>query len=499
MFAIQPIETETETSPRAGLAGPRALQRRHGLDDGAVLLRAARRHRRGQGVLPRVPGQGDVPRRRADAARAVGRVGRRAVRERQDRRPEAQAGPSAQGASRGGGAAGPVAPEATPPDRASRRQRRAGTTNGERLPPAASTCESRPAGGQTWCCDASDERPALLVSACLLGTCCNHEGGHSRRTAVEALAATHRLVPICPEACGGLPTPRPAAERRGDRVVNVRRRRRHRLRTNAARHAAVRARARGRRARSAVLKARSPSCGSSTVYDGTFTRTFATGRRRHRGSTASGRNRGRERRRPRPRRLLPRNSEGIAPTKAHESSRRRITKRPRRISHSAFRNRGSNGTGPVEAGAVAASTATRTRSIDLGSASRFRPLCCECAARPTPTARVRTVRWTRWRSASAASCQGRRRSSRGRCAARTRAAANVAASVAFVAAVVANARSELRHGAGNVDDNERGAVSSSATTARAVRASLSVLLPLPCVASANRARPSGTRRRACRR
>jgi hypothetical protein len=34
----------------------------------------------------------------------------------------------------------------------------------------------------------SDDRPALLVSACSLGTCCNHERGHSRGMAVAALA-----------------------------------------------------------------------------------------------------------------------------------------------------------------------------------------------------------------------------------------------------------------------------------------------------------------------
>src|SRR6476661_11031343 len=67
---------------------------------------------------------------------------------------------------------------------------------------------------------AEETRPALLVSSCLLGTRCNHEAGHSRRAAVEELARTHRLVPVCPEVCGGLSTPRPAAERVGERVMN---------------------------------------------------------------------------------------------------------------------------------------------------------------------------------------------------------------------------------------------------------------------------------------
>jgi uncharacterized protein YbbK (DUF523 family) len=92
---------------------------------------------------------------------------------------------------------------------------------------------------------------------------------------VLELASTHRLVPICPEACGGLATPRPAAERRGDRVVT------------AAGDDVTDAYARGAAAavelahavgaREAVLKARSPSCGSARVYDGTFTRTLRDG------------------------------------------------------------------------------------------------------------------------------------------------------------------------------------------------------------------------------
>jgi uncharacterized protein YbbK (DUF523 family) len=121
----------------------------------------------------------------------------------------------------------------------------------------------------------SPERPALLVSACLLGVRCNHEGGHSRRPAVEALAETHRLIPVCPEVCGGLSTPRPAAERVGDRVVNVDGDDVTDAYALGARTAVELAHAVG--AHRAVLKARSPSCGSAQVYDGTFSRTLRAG------------------------------------------------------------------------------------------------------------------------------------------------------------------------------------------------------------------------------
>jgi uncharacterized protein YbbK (DUF523 family) len=122
---------------------------------------------------------------------------------------------------------------------------------------------------------AGDERPALLVSACLLGVRCNHEGGHSHRAAVEELATTHRLIPICPEACGGLSTPRSAAERVGDRVVNAHGDDVTDAYVRGAAAAVDLAHAIG--ARRAVLKARSPSCGSSQIYDGTFSRRLRPG------------------------------------------------------------------------------------------------------------------------------------------------------------------------------------------------------------------------------
>ena len=114
-------------------------------------------------------------------------------------------------------------------------------------------------------------QPAVLVSACLLGVRCNHEGHANTSDAVIALRATHRVVPVCPESAGGLPTPRPAAELGSD----------GRVRTQdgtdvtewferGAAHAVRVAEAVG--ATRAVLKARSPSCGCHEVYDGTFTR-----------------------------------------------------------------------------------------------------------------------------------------------------------------------------------------------------------------------------------
>jgi uncharacterized protein YbbK (DUF523 family) len=116
----------------------------------------------------------------------------------------------------------------------------------------------------------------LLVSACLLGVECNHRGEGNPSSAVLELRRDRRLIPVCPETAGGLPTPRPAAEiqpsgrvrtAEGDDVTDAYERgAAHTVRLAAATGAA-----------GAVLKARSPSCGCHEVYDGTFSRTRAPG------------------------------------------------------------------------------------------------------------------------------------------------------------------------------------------------------------------------------
>ncbi len=109
---------------------------------------------------------------------------------------------------------------------------------------------------------------SVLVSACLLGARCRYAGDGKRLGGLDALMRCAQIVPVCPEIYGGLPTPRAPAERRGDRVIN-----RDGADVTAefergAQEALELAELFG--ARFALLKERSPSCGSGEIYDGSF-------------------------------------------------------------------------------------------------------------------------------------------------------------------------------------------------------------------------------------
>ncbi|HWV07985.1 MAG TPA: DUF523 domain-containing protein [Pseudomonas sp.] len=120
----------------------------------------------------------------------------------------------------------------------------------------------------------------ILVSRCLLGHHVRYDGGaHGPFGVLQRWQAEGRIVPLCPEVAGGLPTPRPPAEIPGgqgaavlDGVVQV-------LTvdgqdvTAAFVDGAEQALALVQRhgIRLALLKARSPSCGNLENYDGTFT------------------------------------------------------------------------------------------------------------------------------------------------------------------------------------------------------------------------------------
>lgn len=115
----------------------------------------------------------------------------------------------------------------------------------------------------------------ILVSACLLGVRCRYDGKSKPHPAVERLMEQHTLIPVCGEILGGLPTPRVSAERQGERVVTVDGRDVTAAYRRGAEEVLRLAKLYGCKA--AILKERSPSCGSGRIYDGTFTGTLTDG------------------------------------------------------------------------------------------------------------------------------------------------------------------------------------------------------------------------------
>lgn len=115
----------------------------------------------------------------------------------------------------------------------------------------------------------------ILISACLLGVRCRYDGASKEYPLSVELAKRHTLVPVCPEQLGGLSTPRPPAERRGDRIVT----RDGTDVTDCYRRGAEEALRLCRLfgCGAAVLKERSPSCGCGRIYDGTFSGTLTGG------------------------------------------------------------------------------------------------------------------------------------------------------------------------------------------------------------------------------
>ncbi|GFN22498.1 DUF523 domain-containing protein [Thermanaeromonas sp. C210] len=120
--------------------------------------------------------------------------------------------------------------------------------------------------------------PPVLVSACLAGCQCRYDGGANPVPAIRDLVVRGKAIPVCPERLGGLPVPRPPAEIQGGdgrdvlqgqaRVVNN-----EGVDVTPAFIAGARATlevARRHGTLIAILKERSPSCGSTAIYDGSF-------------------------------------------------------------------------------------------------------------------------------------------------------------------------------------------------------------------------------------
>lgn len=126
----------------------------------------------------------------------------------------------------------------------------------------------------------------ILVSRCLLGHRVRYDGGaHGPFALLERWQAEGRVVALCPEVAGGLPTPRPPAEIAGGQGAGVLDGRLPVLTVDGedvsaafiagAEQALALVERHG--IRLALLKARSPSCGNRENYDGSFTGTRVAG------------------------------------------------------------------------------------------------------------------------------------------------------------------------------------------------------------------------------
>ncbi|MHC8307889.1 2-thiouracil desulfurase family protein [Pseudomonas sp. PB3P13] len=119
----------------------------------------------------------------------------------------------------------------------------------------------------------------ILVSRCLLGHRVRYDGGANGPFEVlEQWLDEGRVVPLCPEVAGGLPTPRAAAEIPGGQGGEVLDGQAAVITTDGENVSAqflsgayqALALVREHGIRVAVLKANSPSCGNLLTYDGTF-------------------------------------------------------------------------------------------------------------------------------------------------------------------------------------------------------------------------------------
>jgi len=107
-----------------------------------------------------------------------------------------------------------------------------------------------------------------IVSACLAGINCRWDGKSNPCQKVMDLVKQGKAIPVCPEQLGGLITPRLPAEQKGNKVFTKDGKEVTTQFEKGAENAFKIAKQVN--CTEAILKSRSPSCGSGKVYDGTF-------------------------------------------------------------------------------------------------------------------------------------------------------------------------------------------------------------------------------------
>lgn len=114
-----------------------------------------------------------------------------------------------------------------------------------------------------------------IVSACLCGEKVRYDGKANTIEKVKLLIDEGKAIMICPEVDGGMTVPRHPCEIQNNKVIN----RLGEDKTSYFEKGAEKALRLCKKynIKKAVLKEKSPSCGSNCIYDGTFTGTLIPG------------------------------------------------------------------------------------------------------------------------------------------------------------------------------------------------------------------------------
>jgi len=118
----------------------------------------------------------------------------------------------------------------------------------------------------------------ILISACLLGENVKYDGGHNSivdNPFINKLLKLDMLIPFCPEVEGGLETPRVPVEIIDNKAINqIGEDKTSYFNQGAQKTLEL---CKKHNIKYAILKFRSPSCGSGQIYDGTFSHTLVSG------------------------------------------------------------------------------------------------------------------------------------------------------------------------------------------------------------------------------
>ena len=120
-------------------------------------------------------------------------------------------------------------------------------------------------------------REKVLISACLAGINCKFNGENNLLDSgiLDEISKKYHLLFVCPEVFGGLGTPREPAEMKNGLVVTKTAKDVSENFINGAEICLKIAKLNG--CKKAILKARSPSCGSGQIYDGSFSKKLIFG------------------------------------------------------------------------------------------------------------------------------------------------------------------------------------------------------------------------------